>query len=814
MAQDYGSPQGPFGPSTSTGTPGSTGSPSSTGAPGTQQITLGRYRLLQRIGRGGMGEVWLGEDPRLHRQVAIKTLPVHNQGDQEFLQRFEREARAAAALNHPHILPVHDFGEQPLANGQSITYLVMPFVQGGSLSDRVQWLMHNRTGMSQQEAIQFLGQAADAIDYAHSQGVIHRDIKPANMLLRADNWLMLADFGIARMLTDQSRLTQTGMGFGTPEYMAPEQAQGQASAASDNYSLAVIAYELFTGRVPFRADTPYATTIQHIMTPPPPPRQINPSISPAVEQVLLQGLAKDPAQRAPAARAFVGMLQQAISGSPHEATYFKPALPATGGVPFSTPGAFNSAPVSSPNYPNMPNTPDTGSIPPGNGQPGSGKQAGVTRRNVLIGGAAALLVAAGAGAWAFESHQNQGGGLPGHGTPGATTTRATAHSSPTQGTTSGSKAPDFVLLGHNKTISGLAWSPSQQAASALASVGIDGQVIRWNIPSLSGSMVKVQPLATQSPGSLDILLSVCWSPDGSAIAVGNANPGNNNVDFSNSYVAIFKSDLSANAYGLSNPLKVTGSNIVAGMTWAGHYLVTGVNITSSNPTNSQLTTQYQLFDPTTSANTIGTYTLPLYINDPILDPFVPMVASPFDSSLLAIASDNNSTNGSNETVTIAKIQSGSAPGLKVVSSTTGLIGVSGVTWSNDGAFVAAYSDDHTLNNTSIAVWNAKSNYSQETPPQLPDNTSTNLRGIAWSPSTNHLLAAGDDQGNIYIWKFYPGSTGNSVPVATIPGTLKDVKQGKAEITALAWSNDGQWLAAGYNDLNATIYIWNSSRWLG
>src|SRR5579859_5479778 len=132
----------------------------------------------------------------------------------------------------------------------------MPYVPDGSLSERITWLMDNHQSMSQQEALQYLAQAADAIDYAHAQGVVHRDIKPANMLLRTDTWLMLADFGIARILSEQERLTQTGAGFGTPEYMAPEQAQGRAVAASDNYSLAVIAYQLFTGRVPFKADTP------------------------------------------------------------------------------------------------------------------------------------------------------------------------------------------------------------------------------------------------------------------------------------------------------------------------------------------------------------------------------------------------------------------------------------------------------------------------------------------------------------------------------------------------------------------------------
>jgi eukaryotic-like serine/threonine-protein kinase len=244
--------------------------------------TVGRYHLIRRIGQGGMGEVWLGEDPRLHRQVAIKTLPLRSQNDREFLQRFEREARAAAALNHPHILPVHDYGEQALPDGQAITYLVMPYVAGGTLAGRLAALAANNRLMPPDEAITTLLQAAQAIDYAHGQQVLHRDIKPSNMLLRSDGWLLLADFGIARMLSDEIQLTQMGVGIGTPEYMAPEQAQGKAEAASDTYSLAVIAYQIFTGRLPFQAETPYAITVQHITSPPPPPRQVNPNLTEAV----------------------------------------------------------------------------------------------------------------------------------------------------------------------------------------------------------------------------------------------------------------------------------------------------------------------------------------------------------------------------------------------------------------------------------------------------------------------------------------------------------------------------------------------------
>src|SRR5205807_8852816 len=147
-------------------------------------MTVGRYQLLRKIGKGGMGEVWLGEDPRLHRQVAIKTLPLQSQGDHEFLQRFEREARAAAALNHPHILPVHDYGQQLLPNGQALTYIVMPYVAGGTLANRIAMLKANQTLMPYNEVISYLLQAAEAIDYAHSQHVLHRDIKPTIAVCR------------------------------------------------------------------------------------------------------------------------------------------------------------------------------------------------------------------------------------------------------------------------------------------------------------------------------------------------------------------------------------------------------------------------------------------------------------------------------------------------------------------------------------------------------------------------------------------------------------------------------------------------------
>ncbi len=354
---------------------------------------LGRYKILQRLGQGGMGDVWLCEDPRLHRQVAIKTLPAHNQQDQEFVARFEREAQAAATLNHPHILPVHDYGRQPQADGRLITYIVMPYIRGGSLSNRIALYTQKQTLMPFPEAIALLMQAAEAIDYAHEQQVIHRDIKPANMLLRDDNWLLLADFGIARMLTSADRLTTTGPGFGTADYMAPEQAQGHAETSSDNYSLAVIAYRLFTGQLPFQADTSYATTIQHMTMLPPSPRQINPHLSPAFEQVLLQGLAKQPAKRPASATAFVEALQKALADASSETTYRKISSPQTATTFIKTDDSRNTT---------------AQEIILANNTSQENATSPLTRRRLLRGGsvAAVLAIGGGLGAWKVTSIYN------------------------------------------------------------------------------------------------------------------------------------------------------------------------------------------------------------------------------------------------------------------------------------------------------------------------------------------------------------------------------------------------------------------------
>jgi len=284
---------------------------------------LGRYRMVQLLGRGRMAEVWLAEDMQLRRQVAIKLLPVVSRSDQRYLQDFEREARAATELHHPNILPVHDFGQQPIGPDEAITYVVMPLVPGGSLRERIR---QANGPLPTIQALHYLRQAAAAIDYAHSRNVLHRDIKPANMLLQQDQ-LLLADFGLARLLPTATQ-GRTYTGVGTPEYMAPEQAQGQPTPASDLYSLAMCAYQSFTGRLPFTSnpdDPPYSVLMKQIQEVPIAPRQFNPALPPAVEQAILQGLAKSPQARPPTCAALV----EAIAGGWQTNARPAPDLPGT-----------------------------------------------------------------------------------------------------------------------------------------------------------------------------------------------------------------------------------------------------------------------------------------------------------------------------------------------------------------------------------------------------------------------------------------------------------------------------------------------------
>ena len=263
--------------------------------------SLGRYHILEQLGEGGMAVVYKAFDTSLERHVALKVILPYREHSEKFLTRFHREAKALAKLSHPNILKIFDYGE---FNGQP--YLVMEYIPGGTLAQRL-----DGRPMPWQSAARFLTRVARALEAAHAQGIIHRDVKPSNILLANEREPLLSDFGIAKLIQDDGEtvdLTGTGVGIGTPEYMAPEQGFGRADERADVYALGVIFYEMVTGHKPYQADTPMAVMLKKNTEPLPRPAQYVPNLPTAVENVLLKALALDPLQRYPSMTAFTAAL--------------------------------------------------------------------------------------------------------------------------------------------------------------------------------------------------------------------------------------------------------------------------------------------------------------------------------------------------------------------------------------------------------------------------------------------------------------------------------------------------------------------------
>jgi serine/threonine-protein kinase len=259
----------------------------------------GRYRLLRRIGSGGMADVWLAEDPHLQRRVALKILHRRFVQDREFVERFRREAEAAAGLSHPNIVAVYDRGDV-----EGTYYIAMQLLEGRSLKALID------QGLTPEQATPLIRQVLEAAGYAHRHGVVHRDLKPQNVIVDDEGKATVTDFGIAR--AGASEITQAGSVMGTPHYLSPEQAQGQAvTAVSDLYSVGVILYEALTGRVPFEADSAVAIAMKQVSTAPQRPSSIAPSVSPALDAVVMRALEKDPGQRFQSAEAFIAALDAA-----------------------------------------------------------------------------------------------------------------------------------------------------------------------------------------------------------------------------------------------------------------------------------------------------------------------------------------------------------------------------------------------------------------------------------------------------------------------------------------------------------------------
>lgn len=265
---------------------------------------VGTYRIVEKLGQGGMATVYKAYHPALDRYVAIKVMHPAFMEDPNFLARFQREARIVAKLDHPHIVPIYDFAEH-----RGHPYLVMRFVEGETLKARME-----RASLEPQEVLRTAKAVGEALAYAHGQGVLHRDIKPSNILLTPEGGVYLTDFGLARMAEAGESTLSRDMMVGTPQYISPEQAKGvrELDARTDVYSLGVVLYETLVGQAPFTADTPYAIIHDHIFTPLPLPRELNPNLPDPLQRVLLKALSKEPEDRFQSVKALINALETTL----------------------------------------------------------------------------------------------------------------------------------------------------------------------------------------------------------------------------------------------------------------------------------------------------------------------------------------------------------------------------------------------------------------------------------------------------------------------------------------------------------------------
>ncbi|HEX2392679.1 MAG TPA: PASTA domain-containing protein [Solirubrobacterales bacterium] len=278
----------------------------------------GRYRILNRLGSGGMADVWLAEDTHLQRRVALKVLHRRFAQDREFVERFRREAEAAAGLQHPNVVAVYDRGEF-----EGTYYIAMQYVEGPTLKQLID------RGISIEQAVALIRQVLEAARFAHRHGIVHRDLKPQNVIVDPEGKAVVTDFGIAR--AGVSEITQTGSVMGSPHYLSPEQAQGlEVTAVSDLYSVGVLLYEALTGRVPFEGESAVAVAMKQVSQVPQRPSSINPRVSPALDAAVMRALEKDPGQRFQSADAFIAALDAAIrepGGQPGATAAFAPLPP-------------------------------------------------------------------------------------------------------------------------------------------------------------------------------------------------------------------------------------------------------------------------------------------------------------------------------------------------------------------------------------------------------------------------------------------------------------------------------------------------------
>ena len=397
---------------------------------------VGSYVIDSFLGRGGMGVVYRAFHPRLDRWAAIKLLPPF-QTSTDARERFEREARAIARLRHRHILTVFDFGEFA---GQP--YMVVEYMPNGSLAERMP-----KAPLAPAQALTLLRPLGEALDYAHQQGVLHRDVKPANVFLDSELQPVLADFGLARLVGEQS-LTASGMISGTPTHISPEQTMGKPlDAKSDLYSLAIIGFQLLTAKLPFTGEGMMDLLYAHVHSEAPSPTSFNPSLPVEIDVVMRRALAKSPGERFDSAAEMMGALEAAAAGRVDERRPPPPVAVAVGAPP--------EAPVPALDAPATPALPLAERTP--------------RRRWPAVLAAAVLLVVAGA-AYAYLPRQLLGGApTP---TPAATQSPGTSPTATAPTSAIKVEPPSPLRMGSPITVSGKGLDPRQNAGAGVLQAGL------------------------------------------------------------------------------------------------------------------------------------------------------------------------------------------------------------------------------------------------------------------------------------------------------------------------------------------------------
>ena len=317
---------------------------------------VGPFRILEQLGQGGMATVFKAYHPGLDRYVALKALHPAFMEDPNFLARFQREAKVVAKLDHPNIVPIYDFAEH-----EGRPYLVMKYIEGETLKAH---LSKNKLRMDEVRTI--MEATGKALAYAHQQGILHRDVKPSNVLLAADSRVYLTDFGLARIAESGSSTLSSDVMIGTPHYISPEQALGKRDldVGADIYSFGVVLYEMIVGRVPFSADTPFSIIHDHIYSPLPLPRTVNPEVSEGIERVLLKALAKDRADRFPDVASLMDAFEKASSPVEEAPLIEEPPAPGTASATMIEPDVTEMTPQPSDSQ-TVASTPSPVTLPPG-----------------------------------------------------------------------------------------------------------------------------------------------------------------------------------------------------------------------------------------------------------------------------------------------------------------------------------------------------------------------------------------------------------------------------------------------------------------